>query len=491
MTDVSAILEAVEATVPAGVALLDDRLRPVRHNAAYAALTGSFPELPAPLLDALETVVRTGEPVAGLRVANGSGQRGTWRADCRPVPGGVCLVLTDVTDLVTAEAFRTALMEDTAEGLYTVDSEGRLTSVNRAACEMLGRSAQDLLGRPAHELTHRPAGGGTHPPGGAPPGPAAMVDEVLVRADGSTFQVVCSVVPLQAGAGSPGTLVTFRDVTEARQADIEAHHDQKLESLGRLSAGLAHEINTPIQFVGDNTRFLADAYRDMWQLLVVYRECMAHELGELAWDERTARARKAEEVADVEYLVAEIPVAVQQTLEGVERVASLVRAMKSFTYKDTAEQSYADLNEAIRTTLTVARNEVKYVADVHLDLAELPEVMCHRGDLNQVFLNLLVNAADALEGRAERGEIRISSRLAGDTVVIRFADNGSGIPAHLQQSIFDPFFTTKGVGKGSGQGLALARAVLDRHGGSIAVESVPGEGTTFTLRLPVNGRREP
>jgi signal transduction histidine kinase len=275
-----------------------------------------------------------------------------------------------------------------------------------------------------------------------------------------------------------------------RRAEIEASHDQKLESLGRLSAGLAHEINTPIQFVGDNTRFLADAYQDMLELLLVYRECMAPSLGDLEWSERTHRAQQAEAKADIEYLAAEIPAAISQSLEGVERVASLVRAMKSFSYKDSSKQAYADLNEAVRTTLTVARNEVKYVADVVLDLGELPDVMCHLGDLNQVFLNLLVNAADALEHNAERGEIRITSTVAGATAVLSFADNGAGIPSDIQQSIFEPFFTTKEVGKGTGQGLALARAVLDKHGGSIEVRSAEGEGTEFILRLPIAGKQD-
>jgi signal transduction histidine kinase len=315
-----------------------------------------------------------------------------------------------------------------------------------------------------------------------------LTDETFIRKDGSTFPVSCSAAPLKMGATRPGAVIVFRDMTEVRRAELEARHDQKLESLGRLSAGLAHEINTPIQFVGDNTRFLASAYQDMLELLLVYRTCMAKTLGEMAWDERTRLAQEAETKADVEYLASEIPVAASQSLEGVERVASLVRAMKSFTYKDSAEQSYADLNEAIRTTLTVARNEVKYVADVTLDLGELPEVMCHRGDLNQVFLNLLINAGDALEGKEERGEIRITSRAEGPTAVISFADNGSGIPEHIKRSIFDPFFTTKEVGRGTGQGLALARAVLDKHGGSIEVRSVVGEGTTFTLRLPVAGK---
>jgi signal transduction histidine kinase len=288
-------------------------------------------------------------------------------------------------------------------------------------------------------------------------------------------------------------VVVFRDITDLRERqrrELEDRHDQTLESLGRLSAGIAHEINTPIQFVGDNTRFLAEAYQDMLDLLLVYRDCLDASNGEVDWDERVRRAAEAERSADIDYLTAEVPAAVSQSLEGIERVASLVRAMKSFSYKDSRDRSYADLNEALTTTLTVARNEVKYVADVVLDLGELPEVLCRVGDLNQVFLNLLVNAADAMQDKGERGEIRIGSRTEGPMAVISIADNGCGIPEHLQKMIFEPFFTTKEVGKGTGQGLALARAVVaDGHGGTIEVRSTPGEGTEFILRLPTDGKR--
>jgi two-component system NtrC family sensor kinase len=393
--------------------------------------------------------------------------------------------------------FRSAVIDDIPGGLYTVDGDGRLTSLNRAASELLGWTEEELLGVSVHSVVHACVRQEAPlPQGECRLRPVRMADRsgqsvecTFVRRDGLTFPVACSVAPFETGDGAPGTVVTFHDLTQARNAEVEARHDQKLESLGRLSAGLAHEINTPIQFVGDNTRFLAEAYQDMLELLLVYRECMAPSLGELEWAERTRRAQAAEIKADIDYLATEIPAAVGQSLEGVERVASLVKAMKSFGYKDSTEQSYADLNEAIRTTLTVARNEVKYVADVILDLGEIPDVLCHRGDLNQVFLNLLVNAADALTDKGERGEIRISSVVDGPTVVITFADNGPGIPPHIQQSVFEPFFTTKEVGKGTGQGLALARSVLEKHSGSIEVRSVTGEGTEFVVRLPVAGRQ--
>jgi PAS domain S-box-containing protein len=520
LAETLSLLTALEAAAPAGFGFVDSDSRLARVNDALAAmgdvpraqqlgrpvgevLAAIWPQLEANYHRAWQTATAVvGTVITAPAAGDADGLR-SWLAGCYPVRVdermmGVALVLVDVTEREQAQAFRSVIMDDMAEGLYTVDGDGKLTSMNRAASEMLGWQEKDLLGVSVHAAVHAAPWHGTPQPESECPlrqtrtGALSVqtIDETFVRKDGTTFGVTCSVAPLETGGGQPGAVVTFRDMTEARRAELEASHDQKLESLGRLSAGLAHEINTPIQFVGDNTRFLADAYRDMLELLLVYRECMAPALGELRWSERTERARQAEAKADIEYLAAEIPAAVGQSLEGVERVASLVRAMKSFSYKDSSEQAYADLNEAIRTTLTVARNEVKYVADVVLDLGELPDVLCHLGDLNQVFLNLLVNAADALKDKSERGEIRITSTTAGPTAVITFADNGSGIPEDIQQSIFEPFFTTKEVGKGTGQGLALARAVLEKHAGSIEVRSVVGEGTEFILRLPVAGKQD-
>jgi PAS domain S-box-containing protein len=411
---------------------------------------------------------------------------------------GIGIAVIDITRRTEAEEFRSVVMDNMAEGLYTIDEDGRLTSMNLAAARLLSRDAADLLGTdmqaavqlrrtdpvPAGDLGPLDADVATHSATGT-----------MVRGDGTAFPISYSAAPLRAGGTVSGTVVVFRDITalkERQRQEITTRHDQKLESLGRLSAGIAHEVNTPIQFVGDNTRFLASACREMLDLLLVYRECLSGTSGYLPWQERLKKATDAEQAADVDYLAEEVPLAVAQSLEGIERVASLVRAMKSFSYKDSDTASYANLNEALETTLTVARNEVKYVADVALDLGELPDVLCHLGDLNQVFLNLLVNAADALQGRAERGEIRITTRAEGQTVVIGIADNGTGIPPELHQVIFEPFFTTKEVGRGTGQGLALAQAVVgDKHGGSIEVNSAPGEGTQFLIRLPVDGKRHP
>jgi two-component system, NtrC family, sensor kinase len=183
----------------------------------------------------------------------------------------------------------------------------------------------------------------------------------------------------------------------------------------------------------------------------------------------------------------------EQMLEGLNRVATIVRGMKEFSHVDrTKEKSPGDVNRALESTLIVARNELKYVADVETDFGQLPPVICHLGDLNQVFLNLLVNAAHAIEdvtrGTGHKGKITVRTKMDGDWVEISIGDSGTGIPEEAREKIFDPFFTTKEVGKGTGQGLALARAiVVEKHQGTLTFETEMGKGTTFLIRLPVSG----
>jgi len=224
----------------------------------------------------------------------------------------------------------------------------------------------------------------------------------LIRLEGDDVPVEMSVQPLLVEQSRPVGLVgVIADISERKAREIEAQHAQKLESLGRLSAGIAHEINTPIQFVGDNTRFLAESYETMISLLLTYRQILDERAGALSWQERAEIVREAEAEAEIDYLAQEVPSAVRQSLEGIERMATIVRAMKAFSHPGQDQQAPADLNEALKATLTVARSETKDVADVVLELGEIPPVMCHLGDLNQVFLNMIVNAADDRgEGRA-------------------------------------------------------------------------------------------
>jgi signal transduction histidine kinase len=269
------------------------------------------------------------------------------------------------------------------------------------------------------------------------------------------------------------------------EMEIQVRHGQKMEAIGQLAAGIAHEINTPIQFIGDNCQFLGEGFRDLLDCFEGFQT------GAVPDPESLQQRLQA---LDLDYLKVEIPKAIQQSLDGVARVSKIVSAMKDFSHPGTGSRQTVDLNRAIESTLTVSHNVWKYSAEVVTDFdPELPLVPCFPGEFNQVILNLVVNAAHAIEeGRAELnedtlGRIVVRTRRSGDEAIVEVADNGTGIAPQVQARIFDPFFTTKPVGKGTGQGLSIARAVVvDQHKGRISVQSKPGEGSTFTLALPLN-----
>ena len=281
------------------------------------------------------------------------------------------------------------------------------------------------------------------------------------------------------------------EIAERKRMETELLHAQKMESIGHLAAGIAHEINTPIQFIGDNLRFLKTSVSDMLELINRYEplkkalntdcEALLEDIG------------RAEQDADLEYLREEMPKALDQSEEGVKRVSKIVLAMKEFSHPSSDDMTPTDINRAIETTATIARNEWKYVAELETCLdAALPLVPCLPGDINQVLLNLIVNAAHAIgeafrRGEAIKGKITVSTRREGERVEIRVADNGPGIPEEYRRQIFTPFFTTKEVGKGTGQGLALCyNVVVKKHQGTIRFETEAGQGTVFIVRLPLS-----
>jgi len=274
-----------------------------------------------------------------------------------------------------------------------------------------------------------------------------------------------------------------RALLEAQQ---QAMQNEKLASVGQLAAGIAHEINTPIQYIGDNLRAMADSCCDIKSIVSKYRELIdAMQLAGMHTKDIEA-VKAAEEECDLDYILEDAPKAVEQSLEGVDRVSTIVRAMKDFSHEDRGMVSSVNLNQAIQSALTVARNEYKYVADVETDFGELPSVECYASKINQVFLNLLVNAAHAIEDTGQRGKITICTRSVGNQVEISIADTGTGIPEHIHRQIFDPFFTTKDVGIGTGQGLSIVhRIVVQSHGGHITFDTEMGKGTTFYIRLPI------
>jgi len=271
--------------------------------------------------------------------------------------------------------------------------------------------------------------------------------------------------------------------------ESQLRHAQKLEGIGQLAAGIAHEINTPTQFVTDNLTFLRDSWRSTHELLEQYRETVRN-AGEALPKDVAVALQQAEKSCDLEFIATEVPRAIDQSLDGARRVAKIVRAMKEFSHPDSADKTATDLNKAIASTITVARNEWKYVSEIAKEFDEaLPPVVCYPGDINQVVLNLIVNAAHAIKEKikeGEKGTITVSTRMRGESVEIAVKDTGSGIPEAIRNRIFDPFFTTKEVGKGTGQGLALAyTVVVKKHGGKIWFETEVGCGTTFFITLPV------
>jgi signal transduction histidine kinase len=278
---------------------------------------------------------------------------------------------------------------------------------------------------------------------------------------------------------------------EARgRAEVELRQAHKLEAVGRLASGVAHEINTPVQFVGDSIHFLRDASADLLRIVEKLQIVSRSVLQDTPSREAAVDAMRVEGEVDLGYLVANVPKAFERALDGLARVATIVHSMKEFAHPDSREMSSVDLNRAVESTLVIARNEYKYVADVTLDLGVLPPVTCHVGEINQTVLNLVVNAAQAIadvsRGADARGHIRVSTGWVGDRVTIAVSDTGGGIPEGIRDRVFDPFFTTKEVGRGTGQGLAIARTVVvDKHGGELTFESEVGRGTTFFVHLPV------
>ena len=289
------------------------------------------------------------------------------------------------------------------------------------------------------------------------------------------------------------------DITEEKQAEQErqlseaqSSLSQKLESVGRLASGVAHEINTPMQFITDNTQFLKRSMTSLIDVLAAYRAVNGSVAAGQKPDEALALARTAEETNELEYLLGEIPRTFDETMSGLQRVTHIIKSLKEFSHPNTTAKSPADLNKAINTTIAVSRHEWKYVAEIVTELdPDLPMIPVCIDEMNQVMLNLIVNAAhaigDALKQRGEaKGVITLRTKQEGNSVLVEVQDNGTGIPESAQSHIFEPFFTTKGVGKGTGQGLAIIRTiVVKNHGGTISFTTAPGKGTVFHIHLPM------
>ena len=387
-------------------------------------------------------------------------------------------------DLATALAHERTLLRTMIDlipaFIYAKDVGSRFIAMNTALARNMGTKADDAIGRTDFDFfTPELAKKFYADEQALIKSGESIIDLEEPGFDQVTGQprtVVTSKVPLRDVNGEViGIIGVGFDITERKIAEQRLVTGERLESIGRLAAGVAHEINTPIQFLNDSIYFIREAMQDL----------MAHNA------KLTAMLPTPPEVdEDLEDLKVELPPALDRVADGLSRIAEIVRSMKEFSHADQGEMNRVDLNRAINSTLVIARTEYKYVADVVTEFdADLPHVLCHGGQINQVVLNLVVNAAhaigDVVKGSCDKGQITVKTFVENEFAVISISDTGNGIPESIRKRIFDPFFTTKEVGKGTGQGLSIAHNVIKAHGGLLEFRTEIGKGTTFFVRLPL------
>ncbi|NNG04607.1 MAG: PAS domain S-box protein [Inquilinus sp.] len=393
----------------------------------------------------------------------------------------------------------TAIMNSVVEAVISIDEAGIIQSFNSAAERTFGYSVSEAVGQNVGILMpdpHREKHDG-YIERFIDTGEATVIGKhrefVGRRRDGSEFPIEITVNWMDVG-GSVMFVGVCRDITLRKQADAERaslekelQQAQRMESLGTLAGGVAHEINTPVQYVSDNTRFLQTALADLGTVLQKYDRLAKESLTGETLAAAIADAKSSAEAADLDFLIEEIPTAIEQSLEGIDRISEIVRAIKEFSHPQSKDKTPTDINHAIATTITVSRNQWKYSAELKTDFdSSLTDVPCLPGEFNQVILNLIINAAHAIEDTGKQGRIVVTTRRHDSWAEIGVSDTGAGVAPENLRKVFDPFFTTKDPGKGTGQGLAISHNIIvTKHGGSIAIKSQPGEGTTVTIRLPL------
>ena len=386
-----------------------------------------------------------------------------------------------------------ALIKNLSVGFFRKDIglKGKFLMVNQTMAEMFGYfSPDEFLRSPMNHFSHK-SDDWRYAYGKLMAHGKVVSEELKFRKfDGSNIWTSFTANIIRMPGGKVECISgVVEDMTARKFLEGQLAQAQKLEAMGQLAAGIAHEINTPVQYIGDNTRFIQDGFTAMAELIKTHQSLLTEaEIDQGLMDKFDA----ANQSADIDYFMEEIPSAIWQSLEGVSRVVEIVRAMKNFSHPDTEDKAAADINEVIESTVTLSRNEWRYLADMRLELdPDLPHVPILQGDFKQVILNLVVNAAHAIEdaqaaGRDGKGTITVKTHQDGEYVEIRISDTGTGIPEEVRPKIFDLFFTTKGVGKGTGQGLAISRAVVvEKHGGTLTFETEMDKGTAFIIRVPL------
>ena len=383
------------------------------------------------------------------------------------------------------------------DGVISTNASDEIILINQAVLEITGWSKIELIGRNIVEFFETLNADYTALAGkselstifGMNENNQSVTSEAMeiVSKDGSKKMIYCSSAQINdLDSVLKGNVYVFKDITEQVKIESQLHLSQKMQAVGQLAAGIAHEINTPMQYLMDNNLFLKDSFTSLREYINLIDKSISENV-----NPEFILNKKAE--IDLDFLLEEIPIAISQTESGIDRVSKIVMAMKDFSHPGQKEKVMADINHGIEVTATLSKNEWKYYAELELNLDKnIPMVFCNIDEINQVILNLIVNGAHAIHEKMdktknnEKGKIKISTTLEIESVSIEVSDTGVGIPADIKERIFDPFFTTKEVGKGTGQGLAITHNIIIRnHNGSICVESVIGVGTTFRIKIPV------
>ncbi|WP_197525080.1 PAS domain-containing sensor histidine kinase [Botrimarina hoheduenensis] len=445
-----------------------------------------------------------------LRRANGtySWAHALGRANARRddgVPESLSGIFLDIDANKTAvlkDVGMAKIIEESFNEVYVFDSDNwRFLDVNRGARENLGWALEELAEMtpadilPDYTLEQlrelvRPLEQGEKP--------RVEFETYHQRRDGSTYPVM---IHLQRSelVGRAVYVAIGMDLTNRRELESQLAQAQKLESIGQLAAGVAHEMNTPLQYVSNNLHFLSDVMDQLLQVIDCYEDNLNCDVSPLTWKERIDNVRATRLASRFDRVRKELPTALADSLEGVQRVLHIVRSMKEFSHPGDRLKTSTDLNNSLTSMATITRNRWKFVADLDLQLdPNLPLIDCYQGEMNQVFVNLIINASDAIAAlnpapdEANRGKIVVCTRRQGSEAIIEVQDTGCGMSEAVRSKVFDPFFTTKEVGRGTGQGLSLSHTiVVGHHGGRIEVSSRLGVGTTFTVRLPIANTNNP
>lgn len=396
------------------------------------------------------------------------------------------------------------ILDSVVEGILIIDATGMIQDFNKSAGEILRAHGDELLGTSVDVMfidrkatvRHRLLNRCINISSGVLK--YDYTETMAQRLDGDSFPMEIIVSPANFGS-EMSYLYIFRDITRRKNAEEaqkrleeDLREALKLEAIGHLAGGIAHEINTPSQYIRDNLKFLNDSYGALSRVLGIALQTLWKNREHLPPNTFEDFARQMRD-SDLEFLLEEIPHATQQSLDGINQVARIVLSMKEFSHPGGAEKISTDINRVLSNVIVISRNEWKHNADISEEFdAEIPHIPCHINEINQVFLNLIVNAAQAIQSAGRKpaeGHIKVKTTSLDDSILISISDNGTGIKKDDRSKVFNPFFTTKEVGKGTGQGLSITHDIVTvRHGGRIWFETEVGKGTTFHVLLPAEDR---